>query len=224
MAHFLGLALVAEGPTDYHFLRPLLRRLAEQVCAERARGVVEIPDVLELCNSPGDPALRHLERVRDEALKSHEGWHVLFVHSDGAGDPGSAFAERIDPVRSLVEASGLPGQRSIVGVVPVREMEAWAIADGEAVRRAFGTSRSNAELGLPERPAEAERILDPKRALADALTAARSGRRSRRARKASSFLDLIAEHADLATLDSLPAFARLRDEFGQTLRTLGYVS
>ena len=34
--HYLGLALYAEGPTDYYFLRPLLPRLCEDICLRMA--------------------------------------------------------------------------------------------------------------------------------------------------------------------------------------------
>lgn len=34
--HYLGLALYAEGATDYYFLRPLLLRLCEDICTQEA--------------------------------------------------------------------------------------------------------------------------------------------------------------------------------------------
>ncbi len=44
---YLGLALFAEGPTDYRFLPPVLRRTTEELCLN-ARTTVEIGDVLNL--------------------------------------------------------------------------------------------------------------------------------------------------------------------------------
>ncbi len=42
--HYLGLALYAEGRTDYYFLCPLLQRLCEDICAQEANQLVEISD------------------------------------------------------------------------------------------------------------------------------------------------------------------------------------
>lgn len=50
---YLGLALFAEGQTDHAFLRPLLRRLCEILCAEEGPAPVVVGDVIEL-HSPAE--------------------------------------------------------------------------------------------------------------------------------------------------------------------------
>ncbi len=40
--HYLGIALYAEGPTDYYFLRPLLQRLCEDICLRESPHSVEV--------------------------------------------------------------------------------------------------------------------------------------------------------------------------------------
>ena len=45
---FLGLALIAEGPTDHRFLHAVLRRVCEDVCQREANDTVEIGEVLPL--------------------------------------------------------------------------------------------------------------------------------------------------------------------------------
>ena len=40
-------------------------------------------------------------------------------------------------------------------------MEAWALADGEALRSAFGTVLDDRELGVPAKARDVETILDP---------------------------------------------------------------
>ncbi len=49
--HYLGLALYAEGPTDYYFLRPLLLRLCEEICLNEANQSVELGEMISL-NEP----------------------------------------------------------------------------------------------------------------------------------------------------------------------------
>ena len=50
---YLGLALYAEGPTDYRFLSSLLRRLVESLCARLASDIIEVSEVLPL-DAPAD--------------------------------------------------------------------------------------------------------------------------------------------------------------------------
>jgi hypothetical protein len=45
---YLGLALFAEGPTDYRFLPPVLRRATEDLCLRLARSTIEVQEVLGL--------------------------------------------------------------------------------------------------------------------------------------------------------------------------------
>jgi len=45
---YLGLALFAEGSTDYRFLPPVLRRATEDLCLRDARSTVEVGEVLGL--------------------------------------------------------------------------------------------------------------------------------------------------------------------------------
>jgi hypothetical protein len=45
--HYLGLALVAEEPTDYRFVLPILRHATEELCLN-ARSIVKIGDVWNL--------------------------------------------------------------------------------------------------------------------------------------------------------------------------------
>ena len=73
---YLGLALFAEGPTDHRFLRPVLRRLCEQLCAQHGRQPVEVGDVAELHTPSG---------LRDEPREQR-----IFEAGRQAGRPGTS--------------------------------------------------------------------------------------------------------------------------------------
>ena len=216
---YLGLALYAEGPTDYYFLRPLLQRLSEDLCAREAATPVEVSEVL---------ALDHPREAKDDsrgkrilaAARTAEGtWQVLFLHADGAGDPRRAREEQVAPgIAMLRDAIGDAGQG--VAVIPVRETETWAIADGDAVRLAFGTELSNSELGLPVGARAAATVTDPKAVLQSALQATQpSGRR--RKQGVSPYLNALGEQVSIACLRELEAFAELERELRCALRHLG---
>jgi hypothetical protein len=101
-------------------------------------------------------------------------------------------------------------------------MEAWAIADGEAIRAVVGTSRSNTELGLPRRPLDAEAVADPKAMLDAVIVRALSSTRRRR-RTGADFLARIAETADLNVLRQLPSFALCEQDLTAALREGGFL-
>jgi hypothetical protein len=218
---YLGLALYAEGPTDHQFLGAVLRRLTEDVCLH-ATADVEIGEVMPLECPRQMKTRKRAEKVQAAARAAEGAYGLLFIHADGAGDPLGARSQQIQPAMDLlVNDPGAP-KGSAVAVVPVRETEAWALADSQALRAAFGTTVSDAELGLPKRPAEVERILDPKRLLRDVHNKAAGPRAARRTRTVS-FLPAIAERVALQRLRMVPAFQALEADLATALRALNFL-
>ncbi len=217
---YLGLALYAEGTSDYSFLAPLLHRACEDLCLQLVRELVEVGPVVAL-TEPRDAKGRSRDRRISAAAKKQLGaWDILFVHADGGGDPDKARRERVAPaLERLRDEYGERGRG--VAVVPVRELEAWALVDGDALREALGTSLSDADLGLP-RPDLAERESDPKGRLAQAFLA--SGiRRPARGSGEDPYLAMIAEQVSLEALRKLSAFGALEEDLKRALEGLGIV-
>ena len=209
--------LYAEGPSDYQLLMPLLRRLLEQVCLDAARGVVDVEEVQAL-DAPrrfqgADRATRILEASRD----FWGGACVLFIHADGAGDPDAARTTQFAPAATRIQETLRGGV--CVPVIPVREIEAWTLVDGDTLREAFGTTLPDDALRVAKRPREVEKILDPKRELREALTAVIGP--SRRRHGTSDFFTRIGERIDLAKLRQVPAFLQLEEDLRSALRGLG---
>jgi Domain of unknown function (DUF4276) len=220
---YLGLALFAEGPTDYRFLPPVLRRATEDLCLRLARSTIEVQEVLRLY-APNDYRDADLAtQILEAAREANGAFNILFVHTDGAGDPAAAYEQRIKPAaqRIAVELSGQ--QERTVGVVPVREMEAWTLADGDALRGAFGTVLDNTGLGIPMKAREVEGLLDPKQILEQAYTKVTGGKRRVR-RKAADFFDAIGERVRLKRLREVPAYQAFEEELHLALVELGYLS
>lgn len=212
MLRYVTTALDAEGPTDYRFLSSLMRRLVEQHCLDGATSQVEVGEVVGLDKRAADRAEARTPRYRDA-------FDLIFVHRDGAGDPPRAIREHVEPQRRALAAAGSPAQ--IVGVIPVREMEAWALADGDALRRVLGTTLTNTGLGLPSTIPQLERVTDPKRLLVDVVAKVVGDRKAHS--QAPSYLGLLADEIDLASIRLLPAFARCDAEVGDALRRIGVV-
>ncbi len=183
---WLGLALYAEGPTDHRFLDEVLRRTVEHLLLDAGHAVQLSP--VQRLPLTAAAELARAERIAVGAESVQGAFHLLFVHADGEGDPQRARIERVQPgIEAMHARLGASGRQG-VAMVPVRETEAWAMADSQCLRAVLGTSRSAHEIGLPESADELEGLLDPKATFAAVVLSARGGRRGRRRPAPSSFL------------------------------------
>ena len=218
---YLGLALYAEGPTDYNFLCPLLARLGEDVCTRDAEHAVEASEGLRLAHTPAADEASRVERIVRAAREARNAWRILFVHADGAGDPERKRKEQAQPAIDRLYQEHADARLG-VAVIPVRETEAWAIVDGDALRSVFGTTLSDEALGLPSSAGVAEGAPDPKALLNTAFNATHpSGLRRRRG--VSPMLNALGEQVSLPRLRGLAAFSLLEHELRQALRQLSIV-
>lgn len=216
---YLGLALFAEGSTDYRFLSPLLARVVEDLLLERASAALDISPMIELKEPDEFRGETRARKILEAARTVVGGFHILFVHADGDGDPVRARREQAEP--GITEFLGeFPDGYAGVAVVPVREMEAWAIADGDALRAAFGTTLSNQQLGIPARTRDIERNADPKRVLEQAYARVLGGAPRGPRKTAVAFLDLLGQTVSLDRLGELSAFRQLRQDIASALQTL----
>lgn len=215
---YLGLALYAEGPTDYYFLRPLLQRLCEEICVADSPHRVEFSEVLELDHPVSLDGAPREQRILHAAIQAKGAWRILFVHADGAGNAERARNERTNPALELLRKKFEYEGRG-VAVVPIRELEAWILQDGDSLRAVFGTTLNDDELGLPSGHAAIEAMRYPKATLAAAFTATGpSGRRRRQG--ISPLLNALGEQVRLARLRQLPGFLALEVDLRRALKEL----
>ncbi len=215
---YLGLALYAEGPTDYSFLCPLLERLCQEICTNEAPQPVEISECLRLNHPACANAKSREERIAAAAREARGAWGVLFVHADGSADPDRARRQQVEPAIDRLRQD-FTDEGIGVAVIPVRETEAWAIVDGDALRQVFGTRLTDDEMGVPPATGSAEAVADPKASLNAAFTATHpSGRRKKHG--VSPMLNALGEQVSLQRLRQLDAFAALDRELRLALRQL----
>lgn len=216
--HYLGIALYAEGPTDYYFLRPLLQRLCEDICVRESPHSVEFSEVLALDHSSKTKDAPREQRVLDAAKAARGVWRVLFVHTDGANDPVRARAQLIQPALALLQQE-MAEEGCGVALIPIRETETWAIWDGDALRQVFGTTLSDQDLGLAVNANLVESMADPKAALNQAFYATQPSAR-RKKQGVSPMLNALGEQVSLERLRQIAGFAQFETELKQALRQL----
>lgn len=100
--HYLGIALYAEGPTDYYFLRPLLQRLCEDICLRESPHSVEFSEVLALDHTEKVKNAPREARILQAAQAARSAWRILFVHTDGSNDPARAREQLVVGFRAIM--------------------------------------------------------------------------------------------------------------------------
>ena len=160
-------------------------------------------------------------RVGDKVrlgLQYYGSVNLLFVHRDAdRANPDSRYGE----IRQGVAAAGYEGRW--IGVVPVRMMEAWLLADEAAIRRVAGRPRGTEPLDLPA-PDELESVPDPKWTLRHVLMKAGAPRGARRRKRLNAeFGNLRKQLAENlppgGLLEQVPAWARFRDDVASAMGT-----
>ena len=204
---YLAAALISEGKSDDEFLPRLLTRLLEDVGLRECTETVEVADVLRLRHRSRPPTIDEVLSLVDGSAGS---FPLVFYHRDQGASPSRVEREWLTP---LLARWGSRGER-LVPVVPVRETEAWLLADGDALRTAFGVRWSDRELGLPSEPARVEQVADPK-AVVNRLG-------DRVGRGADRYFERLGGLVSLEVLGRVPAFARLRADIIGALTGLGY--
>jgi hypothetical protein len=198
---YLRAGLYAEGPSDYHFLLPLLDRLLRSIAANEFPGANEV-EATRGIDSSGDAKSR-ADRIA-AAVREHEDLiDLLVIHADADGDPEAARRDRVEPgieaARTAIPGKPVPA----LGCVPVRAIEAWLLADARVFEQQLGL-----RVELPVAP---ERVLAPKAEL--------EGRLARRARTIDPFV-LFGEQVRFSELRRLPAFAAFEHELTEFVRSL----
>lgn len=183
MSRYLALGLYAEGPSDQTFLRRLLYRFTLEATALLPGPISEVSETwisgcVTKSNRREDRICEAFKRPIDEGALQ-----LLFVHADGGATVDAVRNNNILPGLQQLEFQAANSKFGSVPVIPIRETEAWALADVAALKSVLGTKKTLVELQLDNRlsknPSVAEAIFEPKKALIAAQRLADPNRRMR---------------------------------------------
>lgn len=203
---YVQAGLYAEGPTDYDLLIPLIDRLLAELVARHPAAFADLPPPIGLSDEPGD-GKRRRERI---AAAIERNWHncTLFViHADADGDWEGARERNVLP--GLVEARQRLGVDALpaAACVPVREIEAWLLADAGVFQKLYPSSPP------PVLPQDPERVGDPKRQLQAVFSELQR-------RRPKNLFAACGENVSLEALRRLPAFRAFEAELSGALDLL----
>lgn len=212
---YLAYALFCEGPSDFAYFEVLIPQVIAALVAETGIRPVE---------TPAEPAVRlgqgnrSVQAVAAEACRRREAFHLVLIHADvgGRGQATKLDSRSTAYCEEMSERCAFPPSRCVT-LTPRHTMEAWALADPDAVLRALGYSGSAAVIGLPRDGREAERLADPKETLDLAVRRVTNNRR----RRGHTLLPAIAQRQMIDALRQAPSFRDFELRLQTALRTLG---
>ncbi|MDE0039572.1 MAG: hypothetical protein OXU77_18745 [Gammaproteobacteria bacterium] len=212
---YLAYALFCEGPSDFAYFEVLIPRVIAALVAEKG---------IRLVDTPTEPSVRlgemdgSVRAVAAEACRRREAFHIVFVHSDvgGRGQEKRLDSRSISYCEQMSEICDFPQSRCVT-LTPRHMMEAWALADPDAVLGALGYKGSPASIGLPRDGGEAERLADPKATLDFAVGRVTNDRR----RGGHTFLPAIAQRQAMNALRRASSFGDFESRLQVALRSLG---
>ncbi len=164
----LMLGLYAEGRTDERFLPIIIQRTSEKLLIQHDRSNIEAnePEIIRVRNS--DRYNSKAERIFAAAHVAY-GYHALVIHSD-ADDLTyqQAYQERFGPGKELLKDQKR-ACRDLIPIIPVRMVEAWMLADSEALQKALSIKKN---FNFLKRSRQVESYTDPKDVLDQVIRAA----------------------------------------------------
>lgn len=218
----IGLALYCEGNSDEYFLPILLQRTSRHIIMEGGGSDINIPPIkrIEVPKSgQGNDILTAAVRA------GTEGYDILFVHKD-ADDAGPEKVRKnhIEPGLRKVHETTKKVCKNMVPVIPIRETEAWMLADIKILQDILDINTDAKELGLPTRPVLVEKIADPKHVLQETIRKSLE-RKSRRRRKINieTLYTRLAQEVRLDFLKQVPAYKTFTGELMQTFKSLNLI-
>ncbi|MGW1669618.1 DUF4276 family protein [Streptomyces sp. NPDC002324] len=189
---YLNIALLTEGESDQWFLRPLIDRQVEDLESDATVGFDFGGTVRGECFT-----VSQRERVVAEVMSLLKEMDLVIIHHD-YNEQG-----KIDAVRSGLTDPALAER--VIGIVPVRETEAWMLADPAALPHGPAT-----EIRKTVRsPRDVHKVADPKKALAQAF-----GPRH----QPEYDFDLLGQRVSLGVLRQVPAYARWVDDLRTAMK------
>lgn len=204
---YLTSALISEGPTDDKFLPRILNRMLVDLCVNEFSDQVEIADVKILRKRGGPSGIEEILKLVDDNQRA---FVLIFIHHDQGASPSRTESHWLEPIRAAWGGR----TEQLVFVVPIRETEAWILADGDAIRRSLGVRWSNEIIGIPSRASAVEKIPDPKKVLARL--------EPRIGRSMVNYFDRLGELVSLSKLSELTAYRNLREQTKQALGAVGF--
>mgnify|MGYP000963879315 CR=1 FL=1 len=160
----LFVGLMAEGATDYRFLKPIVEKTLVQI-AHDCTGQIDI-DVFNVEYIKDGGFVDYVFSASKKGFNEF-GIMILVIHADAdALSPNDVYDNKINPAKSRIGQEEEEICKNIAALVPVYETESWMFADKAFLKKQIGTKMLDADLGIDGSP---ESFSRPKERIEEAI-------------------------------------------------------
>jgi hypothetical protein len=217
---YLSLAFLAEGASDVRFLEGIAIRLIYDLVVGSGQQEVEIQLPCEWLDSGRPKDNQSRVSLICRAKQAHD---LFVLHADASRAARARIESSIvEEIRAGAALRCTLERWRLVPLLPSREMEAWVLADPDAIARALGYVNGWPDgVHLDYDVQGVESIPSPGGIFEQVIVALQRGRRFRRRESGSLLLNVIAESCDLDALRRLASFRAFEAEVSIALANLG---
>lgn len=198
----LFVGLMAEGSTDYRFLKPIVEKTLFEIAFNEINQEIEIL-VFDVEYVKGDRFVNNVFEASKRGFTEY-GIMSLVIHADAdALSSENVYRNKISPaILHLDKNNDLDICREIIPIVPVYETESWMLANKELFKKHIGTNKADLILGIDGNP---EQFSRPKERIEDAIRIARQDLPSK-IRNLMTIKDLYSILGESITIQELSVF------------------
>ena len=216
----LVLGLYAEGRTDERFLPLVIQRTAELILTQYDRPNIEALEPIILTRHP---ATNRSESILQAAREAFD-YHAVIVHADADNRTHKqTLHELFNPGYILVQQEKEPVCRTLVPIIPIRMVEAWMLADSEALRRVLRTKASIQMLSLSGKVKQVELDKDPKETIKQVIQKAYPDQPQQWNRIRGELYTDLAPVIRLDLLNQLTAYRQFVNDLTDALKKLNFI-
>jgi hypothetical protein len=216
------IGFTTEGSTDNRFLENIIIRTFVSIGYECKSQIEVITPILYIEKPNGEDFISQISHCSVNAFEKGIMAFCIHVDADNSSD-ADVVKNKISPAFEEIQNNNLENIcKNLVAIIPICMTEAWMLADKELLKDEIGTTKSDNELGIIQKP---ESIANPKAAIVEAIRIARADlvKRRRRELTISELYQPIGQKIDLKKLEVLPSYIKFQNEVRSAYKTLGYL-
>ena len=162
----LFVGLMAEGATDYLFLKPVVEKALLDISSKEIDKDVEIL-VFEVKYEKDGGFHNHVFNASKNGYEKY-GIMSLVIHADADDlNANKAYQTKIEPAVNFINRQEDEELcKELVAIVPVYETESWMLANKELIKKHIGTNKTDAQLNIDGHP---ESMRSPKEKIEEAI-------------------------------------------------------
>jgi len=218
----LFVGLMAEGATDYRFLKPIIEKTLLDISSKEIEREVEVL-VFEIEFQKDGDFPNHVFKASKDGYEKY-GIMSLVIHTDADDlNANNVYQTKITPAVNFINSQeDVELCKELVTVVPVYETESWMLANKVLLKKHIGTNRTDAQLDIDGHP---ESMRSPKEKIEKAIRIGRQDlpKKIRDKITINDLYSIIGESLDIQDIENFNSYKDFVKNVKTMLKNLNYL-